>query len=95
MKMIVIEWKARGDRLLRRIQLTGTVMGDEHNEITSRMLLNDTLETIALAEKSRGVLMPLYKPPFENNKESSYFEVVFKSDEDLNKFLMLLNNKSS
>lgn len=95
MKMIAIEWKARGDRLFKKIQLTGTVIGDEHNEITSRILLNDTLETIALAEKSKGVLVPLYKPPFENGKESSYFEVIFKSDEDLNKFLMLLDNKSS
>lgn len=95
MEKIAIEWEVRGDRLFKIVQLTGTVVGNEHNEITSRILLNDTLETILLAEKSKGVLIPLTKPPLKNSKEFSYFEVVFKNNEDLNKFIMLLNNKSS
>lgn len=95
MKQIAIKWEVRGDRLLRKVELTGTVMGNIHNEITSRILLNDTLEAISLAEQHKGVLIPLSKPPFENSKEFSYFEVIFKNNEDLNKFLMLLNNKSS
>lgn len=95
MQKIVIRWEVREERLLRIAKLRGTVMGNEHNEITSRILLNSTLETISLAEKSKGVLIPLSNPPLKNGKEFSYFEVIFKNDEDLDKFIMLLNNKSS
>ncbi len=95
MERIAIEWEVSGDRLFRKVQLTGTVVSNKHNQITSRILLNDTLETISLAEKSKGALIPLSKPLLKNGKEFSYFEVIFKNNEDLNKFLMLLNNRSS
>lgn len=95
MKMIVIRWESEADMLLRKVKLTGIVKGNEHNEETSRTLLNSAMELVEIAQKSNGVLNPLSQSPIKENEEFAYFEVLFGNDKNLEMFQRLLKNKLS
>lgn len=95
MKKIAIKWSVRGEELIRIVKITGKVYASEHDEITSRILLSETVKLADLAIGCKGKLLPLKKVPRRKSKEFSYFEVIFKSNEDLSKFLKLLENRSS
>lgn len=95
MGIVVIRWVLEADMLLRKVKLTGFVKGNEHNEETSRVLLNSTLELAEIAQKSNGLLIPLSKPPIKENEEFAYFEVIFKEKTSLEMFQRLLRNRLS
>lgn len=95
MEKIVVEWRIRANLMLRMAQVEGVVFSNDHDYETYRMLLDKTVELTELANKNKGVLIPFSARPLKKNVEFSYFEVIFKNNEDLNTFIELFQSRSS
>lgn len=95
MEKIVVEWRIQVNKTLRLVRVKGVVISEEHNNETYRVLLRDTIKIAELANKTRGVLMPISARPLEKNVEFSFFKVIFKTNGDLNTFIRLLQSKPS
>lgn len=95
MEKIVVEWILKINQMFRLVQVKGIVISNEHDIETYRKLLAKTVELAELANKTKGILIPISARPLEKNVEFSYFEVIFKTNEDLNTFIKLFRSRSS
>lgn len=88
MQMGIIEWKMEANKLLNSIRIKGTLLSGEN------FLIIQALEILDIAQKNNGNPVPLIKFPDINEKnEFIYFEIIFKSKEDLTKFIDEINRR--
>lgn len=104
---IAIEWSLEGIKLMKLVKMTGTIKESITGSIKEsilnciptqyilRLLLVYALEVVEEAEKNKGFLIPLSKPPIKKNQNFVYFEIIFKSVADYDTFLEAIKNKLS
>lgn len=80
-----IRWEMEVSTVLNLIRATGVIMDNENNQ---EILIENTFQILELAMENRGTLIPLEKfPPTKEKKNSIYFEIIFKSRQNLEDFL--------
>ena len=95
MEKIAIRWSVEKIGLVNLVKITGELENYIFNDNIVRLILGDAVEIIEIAEKSRGSLLPFMKPPAKKNKNSVYFEIIFKNNTDYQTFLQAIQNKFS
>ena len=84
-------WRFEVKQMLKLVRVTGIATTvDEDNQA---VLILQGLQFLTLAEKKKGVVLPLTSfPQIRENEESIYFEILFHSDLDIQDFLENVKN---
>lgn len=90
--LYAVRWEGKVIPFMNIVKLTGISINSNHR-ISWRLLLQNALELISIAEKYEGKLITSQPP--KRNGEFVYFEVIFKNNTDCESFLKAMRNKSS
>ena len=87
-----IKWKMEISQIINVIRATGVDMNNINGQ---EILIENTFQILELAMENRGTLIPLEKfPPTKEKKNSIYFEIIFKSRQNLEDFLEAVTSGS-
>ena len=84
-------WRFEVKQMLKLVRVTGIATTvDKDNQA---LLILRGLQFLTLAEKKKGVVLPLTSfPQTRENEESIYFEILFHIDLDIQDFLKNVKN---
>lgn len=85
-------WKFEVEQMLKLVRVTGIATTvDKDNQA---LLILQGLKFLKLAEKKKGVVLPLTSfPQTRENEESIYFEILFQSNLDIQDFFETIKNE--
>lgn len=85
-------WGFEVEQMLKLVRVTGIATTvDKDNQA---LLILQGLKFLKLAEKKKGVVLPLTSfPQTRENEESIYFEILFQSNLDIQDFLETIKNE--
>ena len=85
-------WKFEVEQMLKLVRVTGIATTvDKDNQA---ILILQGLKFLKLAEKKKGVVLPLTSfPQTRENEESIYFEILFQSNLDIQDFFETIKNE--
>lgn len=81
------KWEMKRSETLNLLRIRGILLDGEN------YLLEVALKIIDIAQNNSGKIIPLTKFPSVNEKnESVYFEIIFKTEQDLENFIDEVGN---
>lgn len=85
-------WRFEVEQMLKLVRVTGIATTvDKDNQA---LLILQGLKFLKLAEKKKGVVLPLTSfPQTRENEESIYFEILFQSNLDIQDFFETIKNE--